>query len=298
MDVTDLNFDIKQKIRETNLGNLTIGGGSSFPFLKENNNVAKPLFAIEIPYVFDKSYPEVLKSAWGSGNLKDIITKAESSSVDMISIKFNITLEYLEKEQKTLKLFLTEFLKSVKKPLILRGANNNEVDLKLIPFLCENAPKESIIAFADENTYEQIVPIASKYNHILVLRSPIDINLAKEFNILSIDKGMMPERILIDPDMGGLGYGLEYGYSIIEKIKCSAFDGDNMLNMPIIAFIGEESYKAKEAKSNAFDKCWGCYDLRSTLWELSSASAIATAGADIVVLWNPLNIDALGAMQL
>ena len=177
--------------------------------------------------------------------------------------------------------------------MILRGANNNSIDVKLIPVLAQNAPKESIIAFADEETYEQIVPYVTKYNHILVLRTPIDINLAKELNILSIDKGMRPERILIDPDMGGLGYGLDYGYSIIEKIKQAAFDGDTMLNMPIIAFIGEESYRAKEAKTDSFEKNWGDYQERSSMWEISGASAMISAGADIVVLWNPDSIKVL-----
>ena len=126
-----------------------------------------------------------------------------------------------------------------------------------------------------------------------MLRSPIDINLAKELNILAIDKGMSPDKILIDPDTGGLGYGLDYGYSIVEKIRLAAFDGDEMLNMPIIVFIGEESYRAKEAKSDTFDKNWGNFENRSAMWEISGAVSMISAGANIVVLQNPKSVKAI-----
>ena len=90
-----------------------------------------------------------------------------------------------------------------------------------------------------------------------------------------------------------LGYGLEYGYSIVEKIKQAAFDGDTMLNMPIIAFIGEETCKAKEAKSEKFDENWGIYEERAAMWEISAASAMICAGVNLLVLWNPDTIKTL-----
>ena len=295
LDYNLLNFDIKEKIRSTNLKNIKIGGCTSFPFMQENNNCSKTLIAIEIPYIIEDGYPDILQSVWETKSLIEALKKADESVADILSIKFNIT--DLTKEKKSeIKDFLKNTVSQIKKPLILRGANNNSVDLTLIPLLSQNAPKECIIAFADEETYEKIVPCVTENNHILVLRTPIDINLAKELNILSVDKGMNPDRILIDPDMGGLGYGLDYGYSIIEKIKQAAFDGDTMLNMPVIAFIGEESYRAKEAKSDTFDENWGNYYDRATMWEISGASAMISAGADIVVLWNPDTVKVLKGM--
>ncbi len=295
MNNTDafVEFNIKEKIRTISFSGLTIGGASSFPFMKENDNAAKPLIALEIPYDFDNGYPDIIKEKWRGKSRKQIPEEADLSNADIISIKFNVSDDLSEKEISGIKDFLKNTVSKVKKPLILRGANNNIIDIKLLPILAENAPKECIIAFADEETYEHIVPYVTKYNHILVLRTPIDINLAKELNVLSIDKGMKPDRILIDPDMGGLGYGLDYGYSIIEKIKQSAFDGDTMLNMPVIAFIGEESYRAKEAKTDAFSKDWGDFEQRAVMWEISGASAMISAGADIVVLWNPDSVKVL-----
>ena len=280
MQQIDLSYSIKEKIREADFQNIKIGGDTAVSFMKENNNKTQPLFAIEFLY---------------SSN--DLINKMKKeNSADIISIKFDINEENLEENLEEIKAFLTleNNIKNLfKKPLILRGANNSEIDKKLVPLLAEYAPKESIIAFAEENTYECIVPSVIKNNHILVLRTPIDINLAKELNILTIDKGLNPNKILIDPDMGGLGYGLDYGYSIIEKIRQAAFEGDTMLNMPIIAFIGEESYRAKEAKSDTFSPQWGDYKERSAMWEIAGATAMISAGANIVVLWNPKSIETL-----
>ena len=105
--------------------------------------------------------------------------------------------------------------------------------------------------------------------------------------------GLPGDRILIDPDTGGLGYGLEYGYSIIERIKQAAFEGDKMLNMPIIVFIGEETYRAKEAKNANYPEAWGDYETRAQLWESAAAAAMISAGTNIIVLWHPENVNVI-----
>jgi len=289
----DLSFAIKEKIRKSEFPYLDIGGDSSLSFMRENENNSKPLLAIEIPYVWDSAYPDVLKQIWDTENFLETFEKASMLNTDLISVKFNIVESELEKELPNIKKFLSSLKNKITKPLILRGANNIKVDNVLVPFLAKNAPREVIVAFADEETYENIVPAVVENNHLLVLRTPIDINLAKELNVLSNDKGLSLDRILIDPDMGGLGYGLDYGYSIIEKIRMAGFDGDKMLNMPIIAFIGEESYRAKEAKSDTFSSDWGVFSSRTAMWEISGATAMLSAGANIVVVWNPQSIKTL-----
>lgn len=293
----DLSFDLVDKtklsIRNTSLNGVKIGGATTVPFVSNNGGLTRPLIAIEFPFVFDETVPEVLRKQWGATSVNACLRKADLSDADIISIKFNLTEDNFNDFIPKVKNFLKEISTITQKPIILRGANNSSVDKKLLPILSENAQQEVILAFAEEDSYEDIVQSVIEHNHILVLRTPIDINIAKELNILTIDKGLNPERILIDPDMGGLGYGLDYGYSIIEKIRQAAFDGDNMLNMPIIAFIGEETYRAKEAKSDTFSAQWGDYSQRASMWEISGASAMVSAGADIVVLWNLDSVQAL-----
>ncbi len=149
---------------------------------------------------------------------------------------------------------------------LVRGTT--EELIKIIPTL----KMPSIVAFADENNYKKLVPLVIKGGHRLVIRTPIDINLAKEMNILVSDMGLGLDKIIIDTDIGGLGYGLEYGYSMIEKIKLS---NDRYLDAPIVSFAVEETLKTKEGKANPL------------MSEITAASAVAAAGADYVVMHSP-----------
>ena len=85
----DLSFCIKEKIREIEFQGLKIGGNTSLSFMQENNNTAKSLIAIEIPYLFDSSYPDILKREWNTKTFKETFEKALKSNADIISIKFN-----------------------------------------------------------------------------------------------------------------------------------------------------------------------------------------------------------------
>ena len=219
------------KIREIKIGNMKAGGDTSYPFMKENENSAKALVALEIPYVIDSAYPAVLKEFYGDCDFEGRLKKVSEIEADLVSVKFNI--ERIDEAE--IKNAVQTAEKLIKKPLILRGANNTN----------------------------------------------------------SVDMGLPGDRILIDPDTGGLGYGLEYGYSIIERIKQAAFEGDKMLNMPIIVFIGEETYRAKEAKNANYPEAWGDYETRAQLWESAAAAAMISAGTNIIVLWHPENVNVI-----
>jgi acetyl-CoA decarbonylase/synthase complex subunit delta len=125
---------------------------------------------------------------------------------------------------------------------------------------------------ADETNYKELVAAAIASGETLVIRTPIDINLAKEMNILSSDLGLSLSQVLMDTDIGGLGYGLEYGYSMIEKIKLS---DDKYSSPPIISYAVDETLKSKEAK---LDKNY------AYLAQIASAAAVAAAGADVIVM--------------
>lgn len=179
---------------------------------------------------------------------------------------------------------LKKYLPLIKKPLMISGTGNDSVDRELLPKLIKLLDRECIIAYADENTYKDIVPLVIQGGHRLVIRTPIDINLAKEMNILTSDLGLPLDKIIIDTDIGGLGYGLEYGYSIMEKIKLEGKSGDKYLDMPLISFAAEETAKTKEAKDESL----------AMFLEIASASAVKAAGADYIVLTKP---DAVSAMR-
>lgn len=284
-------------IREINFHGLKIGGEGEVLSLK-------PIFALEINiFDFDAS-SHIVKDYYEINSKKQklkssplgLITIAQETDCDILALKFNIPEDDLDENIKRAKALLKELLPHITKPLLVRGINNKSVDIKLLPALMESLDREVIIAFADENTYKYIVPSVVKGGHILAIRTPIDINLAKEMNILTSDIGLSLDKILIDTDMGGLGYGLEYGYSIMERIKRAALseaNGDKMLNMPLIAFAGEEALKAKETKSDTFPKNFGDFKERSIMFEITTASAVIAAGANLIVLEHPNSIKAL-----
>lgn len=277
-------------IREIDFQGLKIGGEGVNDIL---SSARKPVFALELNIFDFEASSHIVKDYFSDKTPSGLVKKAQESGCDILALKFNISEENLDENIKKAQDLLKELLPEIKKPLLVRGVNNKSVDVKLLPALMEILDREVIIAFADENTYKEIVPLVVKGGHILAIRTPIDINLAKEMNILTSDMGLSLDKILIDTDMGGLGYGLEYGYSIMERIKLAAFEGDKMLNMPLIAFAGEEALKAKEAKSDTFDKSFGDFKLRSQMYEISTASAVIAAGANLIVLEHPESVRVL-----
>lgn len=206
--------------------------------------------------------------------------KQINEDCDILGLKFT---EDIEKGIEAFK----ELLPFIDKPLMLIGSGDDEIDSKLLPELMKLIDRECIIGIANEKNYKQIVPDVIKGNHTLIIRTPIDINLAKEMNILTSDMGLPLDKILIDTDIGGLGYGFEYGYSIMEKIKLEGKSGDKYLNMPIISFATEETAKTKEAK----DKDLALY------LEITSAAAVKAAGAEYIVLTNPQSYKTLKELE-
>jgi acetyl-CoA decarbonylase/synthase complex subunit delta len=263
--------------------------GVKFKRKRDVLEVQKPACALEIVFSIKENFPDILKKYWGENVVanpviwfKEAQKKAQDIGAEFLSVYFNI--EDMD-EIKSAQTALSEIMKIAKMPLIIRGSGQKNLDEELLCALAPSITKKSIIACAQDTNYKKIVE--KTMGHFLVLRTPIDINLTKELSILSMEEGLKSENILIDPDMGCVGYGLDYGYSIIERIKIAADEGDSVLDAPIIVFAGEESFKAKEAKSADFGTSWGDLKTRSICWEITTATSLVCAGADIVVLWHP-----------
>jgi acetyl-CoA decarbonylase/synthase complex subunit delta len=129
-------------------------------------------------------------------------------------------------------------------------------------------------------------------DHRLICNSPIDINIAKQVNIMVNELGLGLDRIVMDPTTGALGYGIEYVYSIIERMTLGSLAEDTMLAMPILNFVGWESWqKAKEVREPESDYPeWGPQRERGVLWEILTATTLLQAGSDCVVLYHPESI--------
>ena len=177
---------------------------------------------------------------------------------------------------------LENIMQNTSKPLILYGTGKDDVDMSLLPELAKSADRQCIISFATEKTYKKLVPAAINGNHYLVLKTPIDINLAKELNILAVEQGLNKDKIIMNTDIGALGYGYEYGYSMIEKVCLER--KDEYLNFPIISDAALEITKTKEAKFN---------NRTAQMLELTAVTGVAAAGANICTVTSKENIKIL-----
>jgi acetyl-CoA decarbonylase/synthase complex subunit delta len=95
----------------------------------------------------------------------------------------------------------------------------------------------------------------------------------------------------MDPTTGALGYGIEYGYSVMERLRLAALQGDGMTQQPMIVTPGEEAWRTKEARAaEGAPPTWGDWATRAVNWEALTAAALIESGADIVVLRHPESI--------
>jgi len=127
--------------------------------------------------------------------------------------------------------------------------------------------------------------------HLVIAKTPMDVNLAKQLNILINDMGLPADRIVMDPGTGGLGYGIEYGYSVMERLRLAALQGDGMTQFPMLVTPNVEAWKTKEAKvGEGVPANWGDWLERAIDWEVLTAVALLESGADIIALRHPESI--------
>lgn len=178
-------------------------------------------------------------------------------------------------------------------PLIVWGCENGEKDaetLAKVAEVCEGM--NLVIGPAVEDNYKKIGGAAIGYGHTVVAQTPIDVNMAKQLNILLNNLGVPMNKILMDPSTGALGYGIEYSYSVMERDRLTGLkQGDEKMQSPLICDIGKYCWKTKEAGiSEAEEPSFGDVKTRGILWETVTATDLLTAGADILILRHPESV--------
>ncbi len=168
---------------------------------------------------------------------------------------------------------------AVNAPVIVYGSGDETKDIEVLTKVAEACAGEKLLLgpLAKEN-YEPISKAALEHGHNIIAQTPIDINLEKELNVKLL-KTVPPDRIVIDPLSSALGYGMEYSFTIMERTKqIGVMFGDTTMQMPIIADLGSESWKTKQAKESKE---------QGILWESITALSLLLAGANILVLRHP-----------
>lgn len=184
-------------------------------------------------------------------------------------------------------------LKAVEVPLVLWGCGHDEKDNEVMPKVSGAAKGEKcLIGTVTEDNYKSLTAIAMADGHFLITEAPLDINIAKQVNILVSDMGFPLERIVTFQSTGPLGYGIEYAYSIQERQRLAALGGDKMMAMPAICDVGYESWRCKEARL-AEAPGWGDLKGRGPMWEAATAICLLQAGVDILRLRHPRAVAAV-----
>ncbi|MDR0469714.1 MAG: acetyl-CoA decarbonylase/synthase complex subunit delta [Peptococcaceae bacterium] len=272
---------------------LTVGGEGSLPFQSyEGASEHRAVVAAEVVDYTPTEWPASLKEAWGDclSSPAEWAKAAVAKGADMIYLKLlSIKPDQGGRSVDACIETVREVLKAVGCPVAIQGSGEDELDRPLITRVAEEFKGENLlIGLAKQENYATFAAACMGNGHTIISSSPLDINICKQVNILISEMNLPANRIVIDPSIGGLGYGLEYSYSIMERGRLGALQGDKMLGMPVIGFIGQEAWKAKEANAEESDfPKWGDKHDRGVLWETITATALLQAGLDILVMRHP-----------
>jgi acetyl-CoA synthase len=271
-----------------------VGGSTCMPFqLWEGEMPNRPLVALEVFDLIGAKYPEELREIYGSL----LENPAEMAKVcvdkygaDLISVRLEGT--HPEKGNRTAEQaveLVKSVLAAVEVPLIITGHSNFEKNNEVMKAVAQACAGENLLLnWVEQDNYRTIAGAAMAYGHTVVGQSPIDVNIGKQLNILMGNMDIKPEQIVMDPMTGATGYGIEYTYSVMERIRQTGLGGDKMLALPMIVSPGQECAKIKETKAPESDfPAWGDLKERYGVWELTTAISLLYAGADILIMYHP-----------
>ncbi len=302
-----MGFEIKKEsysggIKEISIGKgasaITIGGETCYPFYTfEGKMPNKPVIAMEIWDMKPEDWPEPAMvqfqdvvsdpAAWAKKCVAEF--GAEIIVLQLKSVDPNDKDASPESAAATVK----SVLAAIDVPLIVWGCANPAKDeqvFKAVAEACQGA--NLVIGPVEEKNYKGIGAAAMGYGHTVISSSPIDVNLAKQINILLENLGMPMDRVIVDPTTGGLGYGLEYSYSVMERLTLAAMSqGDDKLQYPMINNLGNEVWKCKEARQTVADApLLGDPERRIILMEAVGAVSYLLSGSNILIMRHPESI--------
>jgi acetyl-CoA decarbonylase/synthase complex subunit delta len=285
------------RVNEVTLGGgtrkktLTIGGAKTIVYGGESPAATnRPRIAIDVLDAAPQDWAPALAEAYGNV-LSDPAAWAkkvvEEFGADLVCVKFDGihpdkgNLGAAEAVAVTRKV-----LAAVGVPVILWGSGNDEKDNAVMPKVSEAAKGEkALLGTVTQDNYKSLTATALADGHLLIAQAPLDINIAKQVNILVSDMGFPLESLVMFQTTGTLGYGMEYAYSIQERERLAALTGDKLMAAPVICDVGYETWRCKESKADLPQ--WGDAAKRGPLWEATTAVSLLQSGVDIVRMRHP-----------
>jgi len=275
-------------VREVTIGkgskSLKLGGENILPFhsFDQGSNPNPAKFALEVLDMKPEDWPEHAIEPY-----RDVISdpvawakKARGFGVDAISLLL-VSTDPAVKDSPADKAaaLAKQVADAIDVPLIVYGSGDEVKDVEVLSKVAEVCDGMNLlIGPVLKENYEAVGKAILDHGHTAIAQTPLDINLLKELNV-KLSKFFPAERIVIDPLSSALGYGMEYSFSLMERVKqIGIMTRDSMTMMPIIANLGGECWKTKQAKENK---------KQGLLWEGMTAMSLLLAGANIAVLRHP-----------
>lgn len=286
------------KVFEVTIGTektAVFGGEGVLPFHSFEGSVPnRPLIAYEIQDVPPEDWPETVKKVYENVS-GDPVTWARYCQDELKSkaIALRLIGTHPDRENRTPEdaaKTVRNVLSAINVPLIILGSNHVEKDSPVLVAAAEAAKdKNCIIGKAQEGNYKTIAAAAMANNHKLIAMSELDINLSKQLNILITQMGFEKERLITDPMCSALGYGLEYTYSVMERIRLAALtQNDAVMQPPMLGDVGMYVWKVKETQASESDlPQWGSLEERGIAWEAVTAGALLISGAELLIMRHP-----------
>jgi acetyl-CoA decarbonylase/synthase, CODH/ACS complex subunit delta len=277
---------------------LTVGGETTLPYLHFEGEIPnRPIVALEVWDVAPADWHPSLEKYFG-----DVYDDAaawakkcvEEYGADLVLLRLKgADPDVADRSPEECAATVKKVLEAVSVPLIIIGCGKGEKDNQVMPMVAEvGAGENLLLGVAEQENYKSITAACMVHKHNLIAQSPIDINICKQLNILINEMNLDLNKIVIDPTIAALGYGLEYGYSIMERARIGALGGDRMLAMPMIGNVGYEVWRVKEANASEEEfPAWGEQEERGIMWETTTAVSLLQAGMDILVLRHPKAVE-------
>ena len=275
---------------------VTIGGSTAMPYMHfEGKTPNKPVVAVEIMNRRPDDWSELLMQAWGDAmnDPGEWAKAAEKAGAEVLYLKLALTdADGSPTTKQQAVEAVDKVLKASGLPLVVFGPGQPDPDNELLVEVSSKFKGERLLlGVCEEKNYRTIVASAMADGQLVVARTAMDVNLAKQLNILITDMGLPADSIVMDPTTGALGYGFEYGYSVMERLRIAALQGDSMTQFPMLVTPGEECWKTKESKvGDDVPEGWGDWETRAIAWETTTAIMLAESCADLIVIRHPESV--------
>ena len=285
---------------------VTLGGEMSLPFyLFDSPQPNLPAITIDVfdmpvplPRAVREHYGDVMENPaeWAKKAVKEF-------GADLITIHL-VSTDPLIKDtpaSEAVKV-IEDILQAVDVPLVIGGCGNKEKDPEVLEKAAEVAEGERMLLASAtlDMDWERIAKAAKDFGHVALSWTQMDINNQKTLNRYLLKRAKLPpECIIMDPTTAALGYGLDYAFTNMERIRLSGLKGDKDLAFPISSGT-TNAWGAREAwmKDSPIedDTSWGPREYRGPLWELVTGLTLSLAGVDLFMMMHPGAVNALKEM--